>query len=229
MDIENIAIGLKKDRVEALHDAIFAVSMTLLVLNLHVPQGVTSFNEFLRQLHTQLPDFYSGAIAFSVVGLVWLNNYYRNSMVMRVDLTHVTLDIAAAGMIVLVPFSTNVLAEYWEHPWGITIFSWNFCLALLLYIAEATHDARHLIPKQVDQNFVRLNLVLLWIFAFVTGVFVPALSLVSPLAAVVMIPVLAVLNLYSRALMQPRFVEAHLVALAHEEHVRAALSGRLSP
>src|SRR5271165_6155020 len=121
MENKTIAVGLKKDRVEGLHDAIYAVSMTLLVLDLHVPQGVTSFSDFLRQLNTQLPEFYAGAIAFSVVGLVWLNNYYRNSMVMRVDLTHITLDIAAAGMIVLVPFSTRALAEYWVHPWGITI------------------------------------------------------------------------------------------------------------
>src|SRR5271165_1954797 len=68
MENKTIAVGLKKDRVEGLHDAIYAVSMTLLVLDLHVPQGVTSFSDFLRQLNTQLPEFYAGAIAFSVVG-----------------------------------------------------------------------------------------------------------------------------------------------------------------
>ena len=66
--------------------------------------------------------------------------------------------------------------------------------------------------------------MLLWLFALATGLLIPALSLLSPLAAVIMIPVLSVLNLYSRARLQPRFVEAHLVALAHEEDVRAALA-----
>jgi uncharacterized membrane protein len=226
MNVQNIAVGLKKDRVEALHDAIYAVAMTLLVLNLHVPEGVTSFGDFVRQLHAQLPQFLAGAIAFSVVGLIWLNNYYRNAMVMRVDLTHITLDIAAAGMIVLVPFSTRALEEYWVHPWGIAIFSWNVCAAILLYIAETVHDIRHLIPEQVDQKFLRLNLTLLWLYAFLTGVFVPALALLSPLAAVIMIPVVTLVNLYSRARLQPGFVQAHMVALAHEEDVRAGLPGR---
>ncbi len=196
--------------------------MTLLVLNIHVPEGATSFGDLLRLLHAQLPEFVA-AIAFSVVGLIWLNNYYRNAMVMRVDLTHITLSIASAGMIVLVPFSTRAMAEYWVHPWGITIFSWNICAALLIYIAEAAHDIRYLIPKQVDQQFLRLNLALLWLYAFLTGVFVPALSLASPLAAMLMIPVVTVINLYSRARLQPRFLKAHEVALAHEEALRASL------
>jgi len=229
MNVENIAVGLKKDRVEALHDAIYAVAMTLLVLNLHVPAGVTSLGGFIQLLHAQLPEFVAGAIAFSVVGLIWLNNYYRNAMVMRVDLTHIILDIAAAGMIVLVPFSTRAMAEYWAYPWGITIFSWNICAALLLYIAESVHDIRYLIPKQVDQKFLRLNLALLWLYASLTGVFVPALSLLSPLAAMCMIPVVTALNLLSRARLQPRFVEAHQVALAHEEDMRASLHSRRAP
>jgi len=224
MSMENIA-GLKKGRVEALHDAIFAVAMTLLVLNLDVPQGATSFGDFLRLLHAQLPSFCAGAIAFAIVGLVWLNNYYRNAMVMRVDVTHITLDIAAAGTIVLIPFSTRVLAEYWMHPWGVTIFSWNICAALLLYIAEGAHDVKHLIPKQVDQKFLYLNLRLLWLYAFMTGVLVPAVALVSPLAAILMIPVVSILNFYSRARLQPRFIEAHRVALAYEEDTLAASHG----
>jgi len=229
MSIENVGTGLKKDRVEALHDAIYAVAMTLLVLNLQVPQGATSFGDFTRLLHAQLPEFLAGAIAFSVLGLMWLNNYYRNAMVMRADLTHTLLDIAAAGMVVLVPFSTRAMAEYWVHPWGIIIFAWNICAALLLYIAEAVHDIRYLIPKQVDQQFLRLNLRLLWVYAFTTGLLIPALSLLSPLAAMLMIPVVTIVNLLSRARLQPRFVEAHRVALAYEEDTLAASHGHEAP
>jgi uncharacterized membrane protein len=226
MVIDDIAAGLKKDRVEAMHDAIYAVAMTLLVLNLHVPQGATSFGDFFRLLHAQLPEFYAGGIAFALLGMMWLNNYYRNAMVMRVDFTHTALDIAAAGMVVLVPFSTRALAEYWVYPWGITIFSWNLCVAILLYATAALHDARYLIPKQVDQKFLRLNLAYMWAFAFVSGLLVPAISLFSPLASVITIAALSAVNLYTRVRWQPRFVKAHLVALAHENDMQAALPGR---
>jgi uncharacterized membrane protein len=212
-----VATGLKKDRTEALHDAIYAVVMTLLVLNLHVPHGATSFADFLRQLRGDLPEFYAGAFGFSIAGLMWLNNYYRSSLVVRVDLTHIVLTIAAAGLVVLFPFTTQALAEYWVNPWGITIWAWNYTVAVALYGLTAVHDVRHLIPKQVDQRFLRLNLTLLWVYAFAPGILVPALALFSPLAAVLTIPVICVINLFGLARMEPRYIEAHRIAMTHAE------------
>ena len=63
---ESLVTGLKKDRMEALHDGIYAVAKTLLVFDLHVPHGITSFADFLRQLNVELPQFGAGTIAFSV-------------------------------------------------------------------------------------------------------------------------------------------------------------------
>lgn len=212
-----VASGLRKGRIEALHDGIYAVAMTLLVLDLHVPQGAQTFAAFVRQLRGEGPQFAAAAIAFSVVGLMWLNNYYRNSMVVRVDFTHIALSLAASGAIVLVPFSTHVLAEYWVYPWGITIFSWNIALAVLLYVASAHHYIRHLIPRQVDPAFLRHNLLFMWFFAIVSAAVVPALAFVSTLAAVASIVVFAALNVVAMLRMQPKYIEAHRVAVLHEE------------
>jgi TMEM175 potassium channel family protein len=210
-----IVTGLRKDRMEALHDGIYAVAMTLLVLDLNVPQGATSFGEFLQQLHGELPRFGAGAIAFSIAGLMWLNHYHRSAMVVRADFTHLALNIAAAGMIVLVPFSTSTLAEYWIHPWGIAFFSWNISLAVILYALAATHYVRALVPKQVDQDFLRWNVIFMWFFAVVTGIIVPGLAFISPLAAVLSIPVFALFDIISMSRMQPRFHAAHRIAQAH--------------
>ena len=212
-----VAVGLRKGRIEALHDGIYAVAMTLLVLDLYVPQGAQTFAAFMRQLRAEGPQFAAAAVAFSVVGLMWINNYYRNSMVVRVDFTHIALSLAASGASVLVPFSTRILAEYWFYPWGITIFSWNIAFAVLLYVASAHHYIRHLIPRQVDAAFLRRNLLFMWFFAIVSAVVVPALALLSTLAAVVSIALFAALNVVSMLRMQPKFIEAHRVAVVHEE------------
>jgi len=220
---ESLITGLRKDRMEALHDGIYAVAMTLLVLDLHVPHDVTSFADFLRQLNVELPQFGAGTIAFLIVGMMWLIHYYRNSMVVRADFMHLALNIAAAGVIVLVPFSTSILAEYWVHPWGIAFFSWNICLAIVLYAIGARHYVRFLIPKQVDQKFLRWNLAFMSFFALMSGIIVPALSLISPVAAVLVIPIFALFNLLTMNRMQSRFIEGHLIAKAHaEDDVRVA-------
>ena len=212
-----IATGLRKERIEALHDGIYAVAMTLLVLDVHVPPGATTFAYFVKQLHSELAQFGAAAIAFSVVGLMWLNNYYRSSMIVRVDFMHLALTLAAAGMIVLVPFSTRALAEYWVYPWGIALFSWNIFLAIILYVTAAHHYIRFLIPKQVDQGFLRQNVRFMWAFALVSGIVVPALAFVSTIAAVISIPIMAVLNIVAMIRMQPRFIAAHRVAFLHAE------------
>lgn len=224
-----IATGLLKERIEALHDGIYAVAMTLLVLDVHVPHGATTFDQFVQQLHSEFAQFAAAAIAFSVVGLMWLNNYYRSSMIVRVDFVHLGLTLAAAGMIVLVPFSTRALAEYWVHPWGIALFSWNVFLAIILYVAAAHHYVRYLIPKQVDQGFLRQNLRLMWAFAVIAAVVVPTLAFASTLAAVVLIPIMGIVNIIAMIRMQPRFVAAHRVALLHAEDDLRSPSDNISP
>jgi len=220
-----IARGLRKERIESLHDGIYAVAMTLLVLDIHVPHGVQSFGEFLRALHGELPEFGAAAIAFSVVGLMWLNNYYRSAMIARVDFTHLALTLAAAGMVVLVPFSTRVLAEYWEFPWGIALFSWNICLAILLYVCAAHHYVRFLIPKEVDRQFLAQNLKMMWAYAVLSGLIVPALAFLNPVAAVVLIPFMAFLNVIVMLRMQPRFIAAHRLSVLHAEDDLRSPSG----
>ena len=212
-----VATGLRKERVEALHDGIYAVALTLLVLDLHVPHGAASFAEFLRQLQGESSQFGASAIAFAVVGLMWLNNYYRSSLIVRVDFIHLSLTILAAGAIVLIPFSKRALAEYWVYPWGVALFSWNVFLAVILYVAAAHHYIRFLIPKQIDRTFLRQNVIVMWTFAAISGVIVPGLAFVNTLAAVISIPIIAGLNIVAMMRMQPKFIAAHRLAILHAE------------
>jgi uncharacterized membrane protein len=174
-------------------------------------------------LHEQLPEIVSATMAFSVVGLMWLNNYYRSSLIARVDLMHLVLTLGAAGTIVFIPFSTRALAEYWMYPWGIVLFSWNVCLAILFYVAATHHYVRFLVPKQVDRRFLRQNIFYSWVFAAISGVFVPALAIVNTTAALVCIPLVMVASVVSMFRMQPQFITAYRgVALHGEDDLRVS-------
>lgn len=214
---EYIPTGLRKERIEGLHDGIYAVALTLLVLDVHVPHAASTFGQFVRLLNGEFPEIASAAMAFSIVGLMWLNNFYGSSLFVRVDLTHLVLMLAAAGAIVFVPFSTRALAEYWVHPWGIALFSWNLCLAVVFYAIAAHHYVRFLVPKQVDRKFLHQRLVFMWVFAILTGIFVPLLALVNPTAALVSIPIVMLGNIVSTLRMQPSFIGANRVVALHAE------------
>ena len=127
------------------------------------------------------------------------------------------LTLAAAGTIVFIPFSTRALAEYWIHPWGIALFSWNVCLAISFYMLAAHHYVRFLVPKQVDQEFLRQRIVFMLAFAAITGIFVPALAIFNTMAAVVSIPIIMIGNIISTLRMQPQFITAYRVVALHAE------------
>jgi uncharacterized membrane protein len=55
-------------RIVAFSDGVFAIAMTLLVLALHVPEGVSDLDQVLED---QLPDFFAFALSFSVLAQVW--------------------------------------------------------------------------------------------------------------------------------------------------------------
>lgn len=78
---------LSKHRIEALIDGIFAVAMTLLVIDLHVPEHAHSMSEAMlrRALWELLPNFESWIISFLVLALFWLASHSLYAYVRHVD------------------------------------------------------------------------------------------------------------------------------------------------
>src|SRR5438094_5500342 len=73
---------ISKSRLEMLFDGVFAIAMTILVLELKVPElvNIRSVDELRRALVHQAPTFFSYLLSFSVLGMFWYrhNNLYRH-------------------------------------------------------------------------------------------------------------------------------------------------------
>ncbi|WP_338054272.1 TMEM175 family protein [Streptomyces spiramenti] len=98
-------------RLTALSDGVFAIAMTLLVLDISVPPdlGDAAFHEALRG---QLPNLGAYALSFVVIAQFWRDHRY---VLDRVDASvdrggHLTL--LGLGLVALLPFPTALLAEY---------------------------------------------------------------------------------------------------------------------
>src|SRR5690606_17996305 len=74
--------GTNPDRVAYYSDAVYAIAMTLLVLDLRIPEGATSAIEVLQ---TEYPSYLAFALSFLIIGYSWIAHHRRFKFVTGYD------------------------------------------------------------------------------------------------------------------------------------------------
>jgi uncharacterized membrane protein len=103
-------------RLEAFSDGVFAIAITLLVLEIAVPH--VEGGELAHALVDEWPSFLGFALSFVTIGIMWMNHHGLFKDIERVDHTLLVLNLLLLMCISFVPFSTAVLAEYLNDPEG---------------------------------------------------------------------------------------------------------------
>ena len=98
-------------RVMALTDGVFAIIMTLLVLDIHVPQ-LTGGESLASGLLTIWPNLVVYVVSFILTGLYWVAHRDMFTLIRSVDRGLVWLNILYMLPVALVPFAASLLAEY---------------------------------------------------------------------------------------------------------------------
>src|SRR5271156_6101882 len=140
----NRIAGRSLERLAALSDGIFAVAMTLLVLDIHVPaaEGIHSEAVLLRALAGMAPQAIAYVMSFLTLGIFWagqqtqLNHIREGSR----DLTWIHLGFLFT--IILMPLSTRLLAEFITFRMALLLYWLNILLpGAMLYWSwsHATH------------------------------------------------------------------------------------------
>lgn len=102
-------------RVEAFSDGVFAIAMTLLVLNIRVP-SVSTPGQLGTLLWQQWPSYLAFVISFAFIGIMWMNHHRLFLHIRRVDHMLLVLNGALLLGVTAVPFPTAVLAQYLGKP-----------------------------------------------------------------------------------------------------------------
>jgi uncharacterized membrane protein len=142
--------GQNLGRLAALSDGIFAVAMTLLVLNVAVPHATVSHSEqplwaggswqsegqLLSTLAPLAPKLLIYFMSFLTLGIFWAGQQTQLNYFARTDHRLTWIHLVFLLVVVLMPFSTALLAEYITYRLPIVIYWLNLMLlGLLLYIS----------------------------------------------------------------------------------------------
>ena len=116
------------DRVGAFSDGVFAIAITLLVLNIEVPRVPgPDLGAALKDLTGDLVTY---GIGFAVMGLFWIGHHKLFSKLRRSDGRLVLINLVLLALIALMPFTTGVLGRY-DEPVAVAFYAANVGIALL--------------------------------------------------------------------------------------------------
>jgi uncharacterized membrane protein len=162
-------------RIVAFSDGVFAIAITLLVLNLEIAKGLTE-GQIDNALWAQREDFLAYAISFAVIGRFWLVHHRFFGEVEAFDGRLIGLNLVYLGFIVLIPFSSELLGEYGGKTTALVFYSVNLALVVLLGLLMSA-DARRRGLTRIDGRTHRENQI--------RGTYIAGIFLISiPLAYV---------------------------------------------
>jgi uncharacterized membrane protein len=134
----NRIAGQSVERLAALSDGIFAVAMTLLVLDIHAPvsEAVHGEHDLWRVLVALSPRLLMYGMSFMTLGIFWVGQQTQLNHLERSDRSLTWIHLAFLAVVCLVPFTTSFLAEFMRYRVALLVYWANiFLLGMTLYIS----------------------------------------------------------------------------------------------
>jgi uncharacterized membrane protein len=124
-DLSELEFG----RIVSFSDGVFAIAITLLVLALEVPDGVSDLGQMLKD---QIPDFFAFALSFAVLAQVWFFHHRFFGSLERFDAPLISMNFLYLALVTLVPFTSELIGDYGHESIAVVIYAVNLgCLGAL--------------------------------------------------------------------------------------------------
>ncbi len=157
---------MKQARLDSLADGIFAIVMTLLVLDLHIPvlNGLASNGSLIVALESAVPSILAYVLSFLLLFTYWRGHHSIASVLAQnIDSKLTTINAFFFLFVGLVPFTTLLVGRYFETQAAIALYGLNvIVIGLLLYwmrgyiIASPTIRNAETTPVQLQHMTLRI-------------------------------------------------------------------------
>jgi uncharacterized membrane protein len=174
--------GVGTQRIEAFSDGVFAIAITLLVLNFSIAADLGD-DQVWPAITDQAPKLLSAGISFVVIGMYWIGHNATFRWIDRSSGRLTVVNLAHLATIVFLPFPTLVLAEYSDSFAGVALYAATLALTgFTAAVVTWTAWTQGLMAPEVDRAWVMSRISGLCSTPAVFTVSI-VVALVSPAAA----------------------------------------------
>lgn len=173
-------------RISALVDSVFAIVMTILVLEIKLPRDTTTYRDF--SIQSFLTGYYQDILLYMVVfvtlGYLWHLHHDQSSYIARTDRNYLWISIITLMFVALIPFSSSVVNRFADDWLAEVFLATNMLLVgMCNYMnwAYATKSHR-LVNEDVPGPLIKAEKMRLMIFPVVSAIAILA-SFVYPVCA----------------------------------------------
>jgi len=185
---------MPKSRTEAFSDGVFAIAITLLIIEVRVPSSRAG--DLAGDLAHQWPSYAAYVVSFAIIGVIWVNHHDIFERITTVDRPLLFLNLLLLLTVAFLPFPTALLGEYIRkgdnaHV-AAAVYGANMALIGLAFIAMWTYLVRtpSLLAAEVGAEGARRARRAAAIGPVLYGLSIP-LAFVSPVACLVVYAALA--------------------------------------
>ncbi|MEP7190539.1 MAG: TMEM175 family protein [Roseiflexaceae bacterium] len=145
----NALAGQSLERLAALSDGVFAIAMTLLVLDLRLPLSaeIHSEGDLWRALIALSPRLITYLMSFMTLGIFWVAQQTQLSSFARSDRDLAWVQIGFLLAVSIMPFSTGLLAEFIFYRLAVVVYWLNLLLLGIMLFASVRYAWRAKLMK----------------------------------------------------------------------------------
>lgn len=148
-------------RIEAFSDGVFAIAITLLVLDIRLPPTSDAAAFSLANALVRLwPQLFAFVLSFLMIGIYWANHHYLLKLFRKTDHQFNLLNLLFLLCISIVPFPTSVLGQYWtdvsQRRTAVALYAIGMMLPAVAWCLKWMYASRglRLLDPRLDENFV---------------------------------------------------------------------------
>ncbi|MFG2823120.1 TMEM175 family protein [Kitasatospora sp. NPDC048365] len=162
-------VEMSPQRLEAFSDGVFAIAITLLILEVHTPSPEAMRAGLGDALLHLWPSYAAYSVTFLLIGMIWLNHHLVFHYITKVDRPLMILNLMMLLSVAFLPFPTAVLADAVTIGHGekvaaalygiVLILSGIFFNAIWIYASrDHQHLGGHITPEQARRIRVRFGI-----------------------------------------------------------------------
>jgi len=136
---------LQLERIVFFSDAVFAIAITLLIIEIKVPhlEHDATSRDFLVSLAKMLPSFIGYFFSFMVVGAYWIGHHRVYGMIVDWNYGLIWRNVFFLMAIAFMPFSSAFFSEYFTDLVPMVVYALTFAVAGLLEIVQLRYAVRN--------------------------------------------------------------------------------------